>query len=314
MARRIVLFVLTNMAVLVMISIVTQLLGLQPYLSARGIDYTSLMVFCAIWGIGGSFISLLLSKKMAKWAMRVQVIDPQRASGSERELVSMVHRLSQAAGLPAMPEVGIYNSPEVNAFATGPSRGNALVAVSSGLLDRMGRNEVEGVLGHEVAHVANGDMVTMALIQGVVNAFVMFFARIAAFVVAGLLSGGQGNNGDSRESRPNFFIQHILVIAFDIAFGLLGSMVVCWFSRQREFRADAGGAQFAGREKMIGALRSLQHTTELVAASDTPLAAFKIAGRPKGLMALLVTHPPLSERIERLTLQAQSGARFAPVT
>ncbi len=294
MFKRIFLFLLTNILVIAMISIVTSVLGLGPYMSQFGINYESLAVFCAVWGMGGAFLSLLLSKVMAKWTMGVKIVPPTVQGGAEGELLRVVQRLSQAAGLPKMPEVGIYDSPEVNAFATGPSKGNALVAVSSGLLQRMDRGELEGVLGHELAHVANGDMVTMTLIQGVVNAFTMFFARIVGFALANAM-----RSDDDR--RPNYLIQSLLVWVFDILFGLLGSIVVCWFSRQREFRADRGGAQYAGRDRMIAALQRLQTTHELVDQDHRAIAALKISGGMKGgLLSLLVTHPPLEERIRRL--------------
>lgn len=292
MMKRIFLFILTNILVMVTISIILSLLGVQPYLNAQGINYESLMVFCAIWGVGGSFISLLLSKFMAKRMMGVRVIDPSSLDARDRDVVAMVHQLARAAGLTKMPEVGIYESPEVNAFATGPSRSSALVAVSSGLLQRMDRREIEGVLGHELAHIANGDMVTMTLIQGVMNAFVMFFARIAAFAISNAL---RGNN-----EKSSYGVQFALVMLFDIVFGLLGSMVVFYFSRHREFRADQGGAKFAGREKMIGALEALRRNTQLVDTHQPALQTLKISGAPKGLMSLLSTHPPLEKRIERL--------------
>jgi heat shock protein HtpX len=292
MIRRIFLFILTNFLVMATISIVINLLGIQPYLSASGIDYGSLMALCAVWGMGGAFISLLMSKVAAKWMMGVKIIDPNTSSPDLRELVRVVHQLARDANLPAMPEVGYYESPEVNAFATGPTKGNALVAVSTGLMQRMGRGEVEGVLGHEIAHIANGDMVTMTLIQGVINAFVMFFARIAAFAVSNLLR-------DDDDRGPSYMVQSLLVFLFDILFGILGSMVVCYFSRQREFRADKGGASLAGREKMIGALEALRRTTEMVDYRQASLQTLKISS-PKGLFALLLTHPPLEKRIERL--------------
>ena len=292
MIRRIFLFILTNFLVMATISIVINLLGIQPYLSASGIDYGSLMALCAVWGMGGAFISLLMSKVAAKWMMGVKIIDPNTSSPDLRELVRVVHQLARDANLPAMPEVGYYESPEVNAFATGPTKGNALVAVSTGLMQRMGRGEVEGVLGHEIAHIAKGDMVTMTLIQGVINAFVMFFARIAAFAVSNLLR-------DDDDRGPSYMVQSLLVFLFDILFGILGSMVVCYFSRQREFRADKGGASLAGREKMIGALEALRRTTEMVDYRQASLQTLKISS-PKGLFALLLTHPPLEKRIERL--------------
>jgi heat shock protein HtpX len=296
MIKRIFLFVLTNILVMATISIVISVLGIQPYLSASGIDYQSLMAFCAVWGMGGSFISLLMSKTMAKWMMGVSIIDPNTTDPNGRDLVALVHRLAMGAKLPAMPEVGVYDSPEVNAFATGPSRGNALVAVSTGLLNQMGRRELEGVLGHEISHVANGDMVTMTLIQGVVNAFVMFFARIAAYAVSNLM------RSEDDDRRPSYMVQHLLVFVFDILFGILGSIVVCAFSRHREFRADKGGATLAGREKMIGALQALQRTSEMVDTRQAAFQSLKIAGAPKGIVGLLMTHPPLEVRIERLRL------------
>jgi len=293
MGKRIFLFILTNVLVIATISLVTSLLGVRGWMTAQGIDYQSLLIFCAIWGFGGAFISLALSKKMAKWMMRVQVIDPNTHDSRARDLVQMVHRLAHAAKLPKMPEVGVYDSPEVNAFATGPSKGNALVAVSTGLLQRMDRGEVEGVLGHEVAHIANGDMVTMTLIQGVVNAFTMFLARVLGFAVAQVLRGDE-------EEGPSYLVQTLLVMVFDILFTILGSAVVAYFSRMREYRADKGGATLAGRGKMIGALEALRRSTGLVDGSHQALATLKISGKPKGLMALFMSHPPLEERIARL--------------
>lgn len=293
--RRIFLFLVVNALVILTISITLNLLGIRPYLTEYGIDYTSLLAFCAVFGFVGSFTSLLLSKWMAKTMMRVRVIDPSHASTAERELFKMVERLGQKAGLQKMPEVGIYENPEVNAFATGPSKSNALVAVSSGLLDRMDRDAVEGVIGHELAHVANGDMVTMTLIQGVVNTFVMFFARIAAWGVSQALSGNRdGDRG------PSPLIHMVAVIVFEIMFSILGSVVVAYFSRWREFRADAGGARVAGKEKMIHALQSLKGASEMVDDSQSSLATLKINGKRGGLMALLATHPDLDTRIAAL--------------
>ncbi len=289
MAKRLFLFMLVNILVVVTLSITLNLLGVRPYLSARGIDYGSLMVFCLVWGMGGAFISLGLSRVMAKWSMGVQLVDDRH------ELAVVVHRLAAQAGLPAMPEVGIYDSPEPNAFATGPTKSRALVAVSTGLLERMSADEVEGVLGHEVAHIANGDMVTMTLVQGVINAFVMFLARILAYLIASQMS-----RGEDRESRSGFGMQYLLTMVLEVAFSLLGMIVVAWFSRLREYRADAGGARLAGREKMIRALMALKRTFE---PSDPvgAISSFKIAGGRGGLMALISTHPPLDERIERLS-------------
>ncbi len=291
MMRRMFFFILTNLLVMLTISIVLRVLGIQPYMTSQGINYENLMAFCLVWGMGGAFISLLISKKMAVWGMGVKIIDPRASQGEFAELVRLVHRLAQGAGLSKMPEVGVYESPEVNAFATGPSKSNSLVAVSTGLLRQMNRSEVEGVLGHEVAHIANGDMVTMTLVQGVINAFVMFFARIAAKAVGQLLRDEEG--------RPSYFVESLLVFAFDIVFGILGSIVVCYVSRQREFRADIGGATLAGRDKMIAALDRLRRSTELVDYNQPAMQTLKISS-PKGILALLMTHPPLEQRIERL--------------
>lgn len=303
MIRRIFLFLLTNILVIATISVVLNLLGVQPYLQANGINYQSLLVFCAVWGMGGAFISLAISKTMAKWMMGVQIIDPQTRDPGAAELVRTVHRLAQGAGLPKMPEVGIYESPEVNAFATGPSKSNSLVAVSSGLLNRMGRAEVEGVLGHEVAHIANGDMVTMTLIQGVVNAFTMFLARICAFFLSNVMRS-------SEDDRPSPMLNFALVMVFDIVFTLLGSMVVAYFSRQREFRADSGGANLAGRDKMVSALQALRRSSELIDNGHPAMASLKIAGSPRGIMALLMSHPPLEQRIERLMRPGANQPRY----
>lgn len=292
MFKRIFLFMLTNVLVMVTVSIILSVLGVNNYLSAAGINYSALMVFCLIWGFVGSGISLLLSKFMAKTAMGVQIVDER---GQYGDLVRKVHQLARAAGIEKMPEVGIYQSPEVNAFATGPSKNNSLVAVSTGLLNQMTTDEVEGVLAHEVAHVANGDMVTMALVQGVINAFVMFFARIAAFALQNFL------NGDRDDDRPaaSGWAYHLSVMVFEILFSFLGMFVVAYFSRIREFRADKGGAQFAGRQKMIAALRRLQQKIDLVDDSQDGLKSFKISSK-KGLMSFLSTHPSLEDRIAAL--------------
>ncbi len=295
--KRIFLFLAVNFLVMITLNIVLSLLGVQPYLTSYGIDYSSLMAFCLVWGMGGAFISLLISRFMAKMAMGVKVIDPNVADHQLQELVQMVHRLSRTAGLTTMPEVGIYESDDINAFATGPTRSHALVAVSTGLLRQMRRDEVEGVIGHEIAHVANGDMVTMTLVQGVVNAFVMFLARAIAFAIA---QGSRSNDDERSEgfSRGTYFIAQFVL---EIVFMILGSMVVAYFSRWREFRADAGGARLAGREKMIAALQALQRNFENVHPGDQPaIQTLKISSRAGGIMRLFSTHPDLSERIARL--------------
>lgn len=294
-AKRIVLFLLVNICVLAVISVILSFFNIQPYLSKQGLNYGSLMIFCLIWGMVGAFISLLLSKFMAKWMMGVQIIDLNTRDPAQREIVQMVHDLSKKAGLPAMPEVGIYQSPEVNAFATGPSRKNSLVAVSSGLLNRMRREEIEGVIGHEITHIANGDMVTMTLLQGVINAFVMFFARVLAFAIARML----GRRDDSEGVSPIFY--QITVFVLEIVFMILGTLVVASFSRYREFRADAGGARLAGPEKMLNALVALKRTFEIEdKPHDQPAFQSMKISSPSGVLKLFSTHPPLDLRIERL--------------
>lgn len=296
MFKRVFLFIAVNLLVVTTISLTLNLLGIRPYLDANGIDYQALLVFCAVWGFMGAFISLLMSKWMAKFMMGVKVIDPaQPGSANARELVERVHRLAKKANLPKMPEVGFYESPEVNAFATGPSKANSLVAVSTGLLNQMDSEAVEGVLGHEVSHIANGDMVTMTLIQGVINTFVMFFARIAAWALSQAMAGDR-----NRDSAPSPWAYYLSQMVFEILFSLLGAIVVAWFSRRREFRADKGSAGIAGREKMVHALQSLKRAHEMVDPAHPSLAALKINGRRSGIMALFATHPDLDDRIRAL--------------
>lgn len=288
--KRIGFFLLTNILVMVTISIaisiITNVFGLQQ--SMQNMPY--LLVFCAVWGMGGAFVSLFISKWMAKSMMGVQILDPNTTIPSQKEIVEMVHRMSRAANLSVMPEVGIYESPEINAFATGPSRSNSLVAVSTGLLSNMTKAEVEGVIGHEVAHIANGDMVTMTLIQGVVNAFVLFFSRIVANLISSQF-----------DEKVRGVVHFVATILFDIAFTILGSLVVNYFSRKREFRADYGGAVYAGRDKMIAGLRRLQTQFEHIPADEgAGLATLKISSKSTGLMALFSTHPSLEDRIQRL--------------
>jgi heat shock protein HtpX len=287
--KRIALFLAVNILVMATISVflnvILPLFGI--HLEPNGIG--ALLVFCAAWGFGGAFISLLISKKMAKWSYGVQIIDPNTANPQERELLQTVYRMAEAAKLPKMPEVGVYDSPEVNAFATGPSRSNSLVAVSTGLLGRMAKGEVEGVIGHEVAHIANGDMVTMTLVQGVVNSFALFFSRILARVIAGAV--------DEKISTVVYFVATII---FDIAFTILGSILIAMYSRRREFRADAGGAMYAGRDKMVAGLRRLQTLYPEMAPDNGGQAVMKISNKPGGILALFSTHPRLEDRIERL--------------
>jgi heat shock protein HtpX len=285
--KRIVLFVLTNIAVVAVLSIVLSVLGVDRFLSARGLNVGMLLVFSLAVGFTGSIISLLMSKPMAKWSTGARVLDaPENAT--EQWLLDTVGRLAQRAGI-GMPEVAVYDG-EPNAFATGAFRNEALVAVSTGLLMNMTREEVEAVLGHEVAHIANGDMVTMTLIQGVVNTFVVFFSRVVGFVVDRALSRNDQESGGIGYT--------ITVIVCQILFGLLASMIVAWFSRQREFRADAGSAQLLGnRQPMINALARLgkMHEAEL----PQSVAALGIS-HSGGFFELFSTHPPLEERIAAL--------------
>ena len=285
--KRIALFLLTNLAIMVTLSIVLSVLGVGGYYTPSGLDYSALMVFCLVWGMGGAFLSLQLSRFIAKRAMGVKLVDGRTGREELDWLHRTVQKLTQQAQLP-MPEVGFYESAEVNAFATGPSRKRSLVAVSSGLLQSMRREEVEGVLAHEVTHIQNGDMVTMTLIQGVVNAFVMFFSRIIANIVRQMV-----------DEKMAYLATMVTTIVLDIAFGAVGMMVVAWFSRAREFRADAGGAALAGRGNMIAALQRLAANKELVDTRQPALATMKISGK-KGWTAAFSTHPPLEERIAAL--------------
>jgi heat shock protein HtpX len=286
---RIFLFLATNVAILVVISIVFNVLGLSGALDAQGVNLNlnALLVMSAVIGMTGSFISLMMSKWSAKNAMGVYVIE-QPQNQTERWLVDTVARLARQANI-GMPEVGMFQQPEANAFATGWNKNSALVAVSTGLLETMSSDEVEAVLGHEISHVSNGDMVTMALMQGVVNTFVYFFATLIGHVVDRAVFKTERGYG------PAYYIVQMVA---QIALGILASMLVMWFSRHREFRADAGGAQLAGRQKMIGALRALQRSHE-TATLPGQLAAFGINGDGV-MMRLFMSHPPMEERIEAL--------------
>jgi len=292
--KRVFLFLVTNILVIVTINIILYLLGIDYYLYQQGIDLKQLAAFCLVWGMTGSLISLAISKWMAKMSLGVQVVE--KHSAQLGWLVSMVEQLSRKAGLPVAPEVGIWESPEVNAFATGPSKRNSLVAFSTGLLGTMSRDEIEGVAAHEIAHISNGDMVTMTLLQGVVNAFVMFFARIAAWAIT---SAMRQDNGERRETG-SVMTQILITNLFEFVFGLLGMLVVAAFSRHREFRADAGGAEYAGREDMIAALERLAVAYRPY-DKDAALATLKIAG---GVGRLFASHPPLEKRIEALRARA----------
>ncbi len=289
--NRIFLFLATNMAVMALIGIVFQLFGIQGLLAQNGVDLnlTAVMIMSMVVGFSGSVISLFMSKSMAKRSMGVHVIE-QPANNAERWLMETVYRQAEQAGI-GRPEVGIFDSPQPNAFATGANRNAALVAVSSGLLNTMTQDEVEAVLGHEVSHVANGDMITMALIQGVVNTFVMFLSTVIGHLIDRIVFKTERGHG------PAYYVTSIIA---QLVLSALASMIVMWFSRQREFRADKGGADLAGRQKMIDSLRRLQQAHD---PEDLPdqMAAFGIAGGVgDGLKALFLTHPPLEQRIAAL--------------
>lgn len=288
---RILLFLATNLAVLLIASITLNLLGVGHYLEGSGLNMTSLLIFCAVFGFAGSFISLFLSKFMAKRATNTHIITQPR-NDDERWLMETVAELSEKAGI-KMPEVGIFPAQQSNAFATGWNKNDALVAVSAGLMQRFRREEVKAVMAHEIGHVANGDMVTLALIQGVVNTFVMFFARIAAHLVNSFV-----NRGQSSGRGIGYFIT---VFVFDIIFGILASVIVAWFSRKREFRADEAGATLASPAAMISALQRLKAEQGIPDQMPDQLMAFGINSHLKdGFMKLLSTHPPLDDRIAAL--------------
>jgi len=291
--KRIFLFVLTNLAVMVVLSLSMKLLGLDRALAGTGFNAGAMLVMAVIIGFGGALISLAISKWSAKMMTGARVIDTP-SDMTERWLLDTVHRQAREAGI-GLPEVAIYDAPDVNAFATGMNKNNALVAVSTGLLNAMSREEAEAVLGHEVSHVANGDMVTLALIQGVVNTFVIFLARLVGFVVDRLILK------NDREHGIGYFATTIVA---ELVLGILASIIVMWFSRRREFRADAGGAKLAGREKMIAALVRLKAAHEGDAMLPSQMKAFGIRGGG-GMSRLFMTHPPLEERIDALRAGAE---------
>lgn len=288
--KRIFLFIVTNLAIVFVLNITLRLLGVDRLLDASGtgLNFNALLIFSVVLGFGGAFISLAISKWSAKRMTGAQVIE-QPQDPTELWLVETVRGQARAAGI-GMPEVAIYDSPDMNAFATGMNRNSALVAVSTGLLQRMSKDEVEAVLGHEISHVANGDMVTLALIQGVVNTFVIFLSKVIGNLVDRVVFKNERGHG------PAYYITDIVA---QLVLGILASIIVAWFSRQREYRADAGGARLAGREKMVAALEGLKRAHE---PSQLPeqMAAFGISGGGGGLMRLFMSHPPLDERIAAL--------------
>jgi len=290
-AKRVLLFVATNLLIIVTLSVVLSLLGVAPYIERNGINFESLIIFCTVWGFGGAFLSLLMSRQIAKWSMGVQLIHPDTRDPTESALLRKVYRLCEQSGIRKMPEVGIFESAELNAFATGPSQNRSLVAVSSGLLQHMDDSQLSGVLAHEVTHIANGDMVTMTLLQGVVNSLVMILARLAAFFAAQLAS-----------EKSRAFVHFAVMISAEIFLGMLGMLVVAAFSRRREYRADAGGGNLAGRPSMLSALQALKLNQSLTqAAPERALSALQISGKRR-LWSLFSTHPDLDDRIARLKI------------
>lgn len=287
---RILLFLATNLAVILVAGITLQLLGVDSYLAQGGIQYQSLLIFAAVFGFAGSLVSLLISKPMARWSTKAKVIESPRTA-SERWLVDTVRELSRKAGI-GMPEVAIFPATQSNAFATGWNRNNALVAVSEGMLERFNKDEIRAVLGHEIGHVANGDMVTLALIQGVVNTFVIFASRIIGSIVDRAVFRNESGHG------PGFFIVSIVA---QIVLGILASTIVFWFSRRREFRADIAGAELGGKAAMISALTRLKRESGIPDQMPDNLEAFAInQGARHGIRAMFMTHPPLERRIAAL--------------
>lgn len=302
--KRFFYLILTGILVSLTVSFIVGIAAQFFNINLHGGGYGGLMILCLLWGLVGSFVSLQLSRWMAKKFHGVEVIDPNTTNMNERKLIDRVYRIARHAGMDTMPEVGYYSSPEVNAFATGPSKSRSLVAVSSGLLNTMNDDEVEGVLAHEIAHIVNGDMVTLMLIQGVINAFAMFFAHIITTVIMNAMR----KDDDDRRGFGDIMLRHFIYNIVSVVFAVLGSIVVNYFSRQREFRADAGGARFSSQEKMTAALIRLQRMQGLPPPAESDdeqqgnnsLATLKISGKSSGLMRLFMTHPPLEERIEAL--------------
>ena len=291
--KRIFYFLVTNLAIVLVLSITMRLLGVEPFLNANGLNLNSLLIFAAVMGFGGAFISLAISKWSAKQMSGAVTIETPKTP-DEIWLMNIVKKQSQAVGI-QMPEVAIFNSPAVNAFATGMSRNSSLIAVSSGLLEMMTKDEAEAVIGHEISHIANGDMVTLTLIQGVVNTFVLFFSRVIGYTVDKVVFKTRQGTG------PAFFITMIIS---ELLLGVLASIVVMWFSRQREYRADFGGGQLAGKQKMIAALQRLKTQYE-TSALPKSIAALGISGEQGiGLKELFSTHPSLDDRIARLQQSA----------
>lgn len=297
MFKRICIFILLNFLIVLSISLILQIFNIGPILSRHGLDYKTLAIYCFIWGMVGAFISLSLSRQMAKWMLGIRIIDPYQATSDEKMVYDMTLKLARMAHLPDMPEVGIYQSKDPNAFATGPTKKRSLIAVSTGLIHLMSKEELEAVIGHEISHIKNGDMVTMTLLQGVINAFVMFLARAIAFAIS-----STSRNQDNKQSS-SYTTYMITTLLLEIVFMILGSMVMAAFSRYREYRADAGSASLLGKDSMIKALEKLK-TVQPIPLEKTPesIAALMIhePKTKKSFIELFKTHPPLEKRISRL--------------
>ena len=297
MLKRISLFLLVNFLVVISVSVILNLFHVQPFLRSYGLDMRSLLIFCLAWGMGGAFVSLALSRMTAKWMLGVQLVDSSCSHPTYQKIYHLVERLSMQAGLTTTPQVGIFHSPTPNAFATGPTKNKSLVAVSTGLIEKMTLPELEAIIGHEITHITNGDMVTMTLLQGIINAFVMFLARVLAFALSSV-------SKDSKESRSSFSYgsYYLMVFLFEMVFMVLGSLIVCAYSRRREYRADLGGARLSSFNHMISALKSLDKAITYEKEPKAPaLEAFMIKPMKKSVLSkLFSTHPSIEERCERL--------------
>lgn len=299
MLKRIFTFLALNFVIVLTISLILQLLNVKPYLNAYGLNYESLAVFCLVWGMVGALISLALSRKMAKWMLHIHLVDSKSPDNQSKMIFDMVARISQRAGLPDIPEVGIFESNELNAFATGPTKRRSLVALSRGLINTLSKEEIEAVIAHEVSHIVNGDMVTMTLLQGVVNAFVMFLSRVVAFLISGF-------GRDRERGKSGSYMSYVLcTFVFEIIFMILGSMIVAYFSRRREYRADRGSADLLGKAPMINALRRLERQHEMSAAEvarsqNVDVLMIARPGGKRRFFELFGTHPSIKDRIERL--------------
>ncbi|NGX56254.1 MAG: Protease HtpX [Candidatus Anoxychlamydiales bacterium] len=291
--KRILLFLIVNLLVVLSISFLLSIFNIKPYINAYGLDIKNLAIFCLLWGFIGSFISLFLSKALAKWLMKVKIID--KTNENTKFILEMIKNLSNKANLKYIPEVGIYQSKEINAFATGPSQKRSLIALSSALIDKLHIDEIEAIIGHEISHIKNGDMVTMTLLQGIINSFVMFLSRILAFLIT--------SNNKERNNKSSYFATRSLVFVFEIIFMILGSMIIALYSRKREYKADYNSAKITSKEKMIKALEALNKNYELrdLTSEKAAFQSFKISNNSKkGFIRLFATHPPLKDRIERL--------------